>query len=169
MADVSPLLSVIVGGVIALAGSCLGPLFLQGQKNLAKLQRRRANKFEGLVKAIYEFDYWLDTERNRALGGSTSEPTVSPFAKIQAIASLYFPQFDPLVRELDRSTAKYRLWIESTNFKRMSGQLSSLPEGLEEALGPYSDARDKLVEQLSKFAQLNLQEADAKVGPVSRS
>jgi hypothetical protein len=38
---------------------------------------------------------WL---RLRQPPGVVAEPSVSPFAKIQAIASLYFSQFDPRIR-----------------------------------------------------------------------
>ena len=107
------LVPVIVGGVIALAGGWFGPWVLEGRKEKAEKKKRRAEKFEELVAAIYEFDHWLDNERTRGLGGSTSPPEVSPFAKIQAISAVHFPSFDPLIRELDNGAASYRVWIET--------------------------------------------------------
>lgn len=170
MAD-SSLTPTIVGGLLVIGGGIIGligPAIRDTLQFHEERRRRRAEKFEELVKSIYEFDHWVDTERTRALGGAAAEPSVSPFAKIQAIASLYFPQFDPLVRELDRGTANYRVWIETANFKRTSGQLAALPDGLAEAMKPYNDARDRLTEELSRFAQRKFREADPKNFPSAR-
>lgn len=158
------LLPVVVGGAIALAGSWLGPWLLETRKEKAELRKLRAEKFEDLVKAIYEFDHWMDRERDRALDGQ-GEPTVSPFAKVQAISSVFFPKFALLVSDLEQCTNKYVGWIAAANVARVSGTLTKLPEGLTEVLNPYVKARDKLLEQLSTFAQRNFQEADPKISP----
>jgi hypothetical protein len=89
--------------------------------------------------------------------GATSEPTVSPFARIQAIAAVYFPHFDSLIQELDNKTAGYRVWIDTANFTRASGKLHKLPDGLREAMDPYIAARDKLMDGLKKFAHTHFQ------------
>ena len=143
---------VIVGGAIAIVAGWLGPWLLEARKEKAEHKKRRADKFEEMVAAIYEFDHWLDTERGRALGGITGESTVSPFAKIQAISAVYFPTFDPLIRELDHKTSPYRVWIETANFERVSGRLTKMPDRYMEVLTPYTDARDKLMDELKKFA-----------------
>jgi hypothetical protein len=157
MPDASPgiaqtLVTVVIGGAIALAGTWLGPWITERHKEKTERKKKLADKFEAMVGAIYQFDHWLDTERNRALGAATSEPTVSPFAKIQAIAAVYFPRFDPLIQELDKKTSAYILWIESTNFARISGKLDKLPDGLSEVMNPYIAALEKLRDELKKFA-----------------
>jgi hypothetical protein len=160
MADETNLLPVIVGGALSMGGIGIGLVVAVVRDWMSRKEERRnrrADKFEELVAALYEFDHWVDTARNRALGGAAAEPSVSPFAKIQAITSVYFPQFDPLVRELDRCMANYRVWIETTNFKRTSGELTELPDGLTEVMTPYNDAHDKLTQQLSSFAQKKFQ------------
>jgi hypothetical protein len=154
---VATLVTVVIGGALTLAGTWLGPWISERHKEKAEKTKKRADKFEELVAAIYEFDYWLDTERNRALGGDTSPPTVSPFAKIQAIVSVYFPQFDALVMELDGKTAGYRVWIETTNFTRVSGKLEKMPDKLLDVLNPYSATRDKLLDELKRFAHQHFQ------------
>jgi hypothetical protein len=160
MADETNLLPVVVGGALSMGGIGIGLVVALVRDWISRKEERRklrADKFEELVAALYEFDHWVDTARTRALGGAAPEPSVSPFAKIQAIASVYFPQFDPLVRELDRGTANYRVWIETANYKRTSGQLTRLPDGLSEAMKPYNDSRDKLTEELCSFAQKHFQ------------
>jgi hypothetical protein len=140
-----------------LAGTWLGPWITERHKEKAERKKKLADKFEEMVAAIYQFDHWLDTERNRALGGTTTEPTVSPFAKIQAIAAVYFPRFDPLIQELDNKTAKYLLWINTTNVTRVLGKLDKMPDGILEAMNPYIAARDKLMDELKKFAHAHFQ------------
>jgi hypothetical protein len=50
---------------------------------------------DALIAALYEFDHWLVGIRDRdAFGVRADVPvTVPPFAKVQAISSVYFPQF----------------------------------------------------------------------------
>jgi DNA-binding helix-hairpin-helix protein with protein kinase domain len=67
-------------------------------------RKRRADKFEELVAAVYEFDHWLDGIRNRdAFGHDNVAETASPFAKVQSISSIYFPQFVEPIAELDQA------------------------------------------------------------------
>lgn len=146
---------VIVGGLLAMGGIAINNVvnfLLNRQKSEEEKRKERAAKFEELVAAIYEFDHWLDIERNRGLGSITDAPTMSPFAKIQAIGAVHFPNLDPLIRELEDKTATYRNWIETANYQRQSGQLVKFPSGYMEALKPYMDARDKLIDELKGFA-----------------
>jgi hypothetical protein len=156
------LLPVLVGGAIALAGSCVGPWLLETRKEKSDLRTLRAEKFEELVKAVYELDHWLDRARDRALGGATGEPTVSPFGKVEAISAIYFPDFAPFVVDLEQCTNKYVSWIAHADFDRVSGKLLKLPIGLDEVLNSFVAARDKLIGELSSFARRNFHEADPK-------
>lgn len=73
-------------------------------------RKRRADKFEELVAAVYEFDHWLSGVRSRdAFGQGEAPHTVTPFAKVQSISAVYFPQFDEAVRELDAAATSLRL------------------------------------------------------------
>jgi hypothetical protein len=154
---VQTLVPVVIGGAIALAGTWLGPWITERHKERTERKKKLADKFEEMVGAIYQFDHWLDTERTKALGGTAGETTVSPFAKIQSIAAVYFPRFDPLIQELDKKTAGYRTWIETTNFTRMSGKMEKMPDGFLDVLNPYLTARDKLMDELKKFAHAHFQ------------
>ncbi len=106
--------------------------------------KRRTDKFEELVAAVYEFDHWLDGVRERdAFGIRPDVPvTVSPFAKVQAISAVYFPQFSGLVDELGVAATQYRVWIHTTEEKRVTKQDFTF-DGFEEVLRPYQDKRDR--------------------------
>jgi hypothetical protein len=58
---------------------------------------------------------------------------------------------------LDRKTAAYLAWIETANLKRISGKKNKLTEGFLEVLDPYHIAREKLMDELKKFAHEHLQ------------
>ena len=60
----------VVGGAIAVVSGWLGPWLIEGRKERAEQKKRRADKFEDLVRAFYEFDHWLDIKRGIALGGT---------------------------------------------------------------------------------------------------
>jgi hypothetical protein len=103
MADTS-LWPVVVGGLLAglfaLGGIGVGAV-VASRRDAAQERRearkRRADKFEELVAAVYEFDHWLDSMR-----GHGGPQTTSPFSKVQSIAAVYFPQFSELISELNR-------------------------------------------------------------------
>jgi hypothetical protein len=48
------LLPAIVGGLIAIAGGLVGPPFLHHLQQKAERKRKRAEKFEELIAALYE-------------------------------------------------------------------------------------------------------------------
>jgi len=61
---VAVLAPVVVGGIIGLAGGWLGPWLLERRKEKADKKKRRAEKFEELVTALFEYEHWLDVMRD---------------------------------------------------------------------------------------------------------
>jgi hypothetical protein len=102
MADTS-LWPIVLTGVFTLVGSLggigvglVGAARRDAAQDRREARKRRADKFEELVAAVYEFDHWLDGIRQRALVGGDATETVSPFAKVQSISAVYFPKFSEL-------------------------------------------------------------------------
>jgi DNA repair ATPase RecN len=116
--------------------------------------KRRADKCEELIAAVYEFDHWLSSMRERIAFGNDKVPeTVSPFAKVQSISSIYFPQFDELIDELARATTQLRIWINKAERKRLTKDLADdLSGGYNEAFRPYAQKREALLDALKNFA-----------------
>jgi hypothetical protein len=170
MADTSiwpNLLTGLLTGVFALGG--VGVTLLATSRREATQERRdakkrRADKFEELVAALYEFDHWVDSSRQRDAFGVDIPQTVSPFAKVQAISSVYFPQFDEAIRELDIATIQYRMWIHTAAVRRIDHNITQLSEGLSEAYTPYVQKRDALLGALKKFAHDEFQLGSAASG-----
>ena len=95
---------VVVGGLLALGGTIAGVIGTVIRDEIQKRhdrKKRRVDKFEELVAAVYEFDHWLDRDKDRYAYGNDVPETVSPFGKVQSISSIYFPQFVALVGELE--------------------------------------------------------------------
>ena len=140
------LISVVVGGVLTMAGGWL----VEWRKQIADKKRHRSQKFEELVAAVYEFDRWLDNTKNVAAFGEKIDPGLSPLAKIHAIAAVYFPQFTQLISELNAPIARYRLWMAEAGQKRLAGNPTI--DGFQEAYGAYNNKRDELLKALTEFA-----------------
>jgi hypothetical protein len=163
MADTS-LWPVVVGGLLAglfaLGGIGVG-LVGAARRDAAQERRekakRRADKFEELVAAVYEFDHWIEGIRRRDAIGEMIPQTVSPFAKVQSISSTYFPQFDGSIRELDKASNQYRLWIYTAGQKRISNNLAQFLDGFNEAFAPYKQKLEALLNALQKFAREEFQ------------
>jgi hypothetical protein len=70
----------------------------------AEKKRRRAEKFEELIATLYELSHWLTTMKNARLFGVFGDDDkigMSPIAKVQAICSVYFPEFEEQIKQLD--------------------------------------------------------------------
>jgi len=77
---------------------------------------------------------------------------VSPFAKVQSISSVYFPQFSELIGELERASDQYRVWIHTAEGKRVSNNLAQVADGFNEVSVPYVQKREALLRALKKSA-----------------
>jgi hypothetical protein len=150
------LLPVIVGGVIGVFGGIVGPPFVHYLQQRAEKKKKRAEKYEELVLALYEHRHWLETVTAiRTLGREGTE-TVSPLPKAQAIASVYFPEFDERIKELDLMATKHELWTLEAGQKR----LKNLPDfslGQMETYGPYAEKLFSILSDLREFATREFQ------------
>jgi hypothetical protein len=164
MADTS-LWPVVVGGLLTglfTIGGIGAGFVASARRDSAQERRearnRRADKFEELVAAVYEFDHWLEGIRNRDAFGRVSVPqTASPFAKVQSISSVYFPQFVEPIGELNMASTQYRIWIYEAESKRISNNTAQVSDGFNEVSTPYVQKRETLLNALQKFARSEFQ------------
>jgi hypothetical protein len=146
------LVTVFAGGLLTLAGGWLGPSLLERRREGAEKKKRRADKFENLVVAVYEFDHWLDRLKQIDAFGAELSSEPSPFARLQAISAVYFPQFADAVSELDVAATRYRAWMTDAGVKRLNNRVATMIEGHLEAYKPYQVKRDALLKSLTEFA-----------------
>src|SRR5262249_4878193 len=94
------LLPVIVGGLIAIVAGLIGPPYLHHLQQKAERKRRRAEKFEELIATLYEHAHWLKEMAKVQAFGAEGRNVLSPMAKVQAISSVYFQEFEEQIRQL---------------------------------------------------------------------
>jgi hypothetical protein len=160
MAETS-LLPIIVGGLLGIGGIGVTggiTLIVNQQQSSREKKKRRSDKFEELVAAVYEFDHWIDNHRRKVAYGQEWTETVSPFAKVQSISSVYFPQYDRQIIELKAAASGYRSWMSGYGGKRLAGTLDPLEsDGFGEAYRPYLEKLNTLLDALKEFAREEFQ------------
>jgi hypothetical protein len=157
MADTS-LWPIVLTGLFTLSGSLGGiGVGLIGAARRDKEQerrddrKRRAEKFEELVAALYEFDHWLLSYMSMdAFAKGNAPQTVSPIAKMQSISAVYFPQFDKSIASLERAASRFMYRAAKTDIERSD-------PGFDEANQVYVNKRDVLFDDLKAFAQEHFQ------------
>jgi hypothetical protein len=152
---VNVLLPVVVGGLMTALGGFLVAYFLQRKKDAAEKKSKRAQKFEELVGAVYEYDHWIDTTRNIRVFGSQGEIAVSPFAKIHAISDTYFPELERGVGELWATGHTYETWMLDVAQNRP--QNDALLAGHEPIVSLYVEKREALLTGLRNVARREFQ------------
>jgi hypothetical protein len=120
------LLPVIIGGGIAIVGGLIGPPFLHHLQQKAEKKRKRAEKFEELIATLYEHSHWLKEMQNVRLFGAEDKNVMSPLAKVQAISTVYFPDFEDQIRQLDIAADQYDLWGPWRHGKSVSQTILNL-------------------------------------------
>jgi hypothetical protein len=158
MADGS-LAPVIVGGLLAMGGGAVTggiTLIVNAIQSSKDKEKRRAEKFEELVTAVYEFEAWLNDRENMMAWGEKVEIGVSPLAKLESISAVYFPTFMKKIEALALVSKNYQAWMAEAGFKRTSGKTAQeVNEGLIDVYNPYLVRRDELLEELKKYAVEN--------------
>jgi hypothetical protein len=118
--------TVLVGGALALVGSfigsVIGPFFIQRAKDATDRRRKRAEKCEELIGAVVEHYHSIAAMRYFTISGQGNQPTLSPITKIQAIVSMYFPEFDVLALQFDIVSNSYELWILDIGQRRVRNE-----------------------------------------------
>src|SRR4029079_12231619 len=113
------LLAVIVGGAIGVSGSWI----IERRKEKSERKRHRENKFEEAVTAVYEFDHWLDKYRLDTAIGKEQQMTSSPFAKLEGIVALHFPELSERTSTLASAAREYQLYLAQAGGKRLEGKI----------------------------------------------
>lgn len=147
----------IAPAILTVIASTFGPAIMEWWKQAAEKKTRRAEKLEELVGAVYEFDHYANTARDVIVFGKEGTPGVSPFAKVEAISAVYFPQFDNAISELSRAFLTYQLWMREAEGRRLAGDLEKVVEGMQEVYRTYLAKINNLLGELKKIAHEEFQ------------
>ena len=149
------LIAVILGGLLTLAGGWLGPWLLQKQRDAAEWKKRRAEKYEELIAVMHEHQQCLRKAEDRVVFRSVEHEGTSPMGRVEAICAVYFPEFTDQLNELERKSARYRLWMFEGR-KLMENGDQNVAEKSQEAFAPYEQAYHDLLEALREYARTSL-------------
>lgn len=146
------LIPVIVGGIIGLAGGLLGPPLAHWLNERAAKKKKRAEKLEELIGALYAYAHWLALVRGiRVFGHELTEPP-SPLPTARAIAVIYFPDLDGLLTELEDVARPYEVWMLEAGKKRLDGNIKEVQVGFDDVYRRYWFKFNDLMSALKKFA-----------------
>jgi hypothetical protein len=154
MAEIS-LLPVVVGGLLTMGGGVVGfvgSVILGVMQNQREKQKRRADKFEEFLSAVYEYEHWMDTQKNIRCYGENLPLGISPLAKAEAIAAVYFPSCLKKIKELELPSQAYSTWMAKSGMKRIEGKISELNDGFNEVYQPFYYSLSAVLDQARKIA-----------------
>jgi hypothetical protein len=154
----------VIGTVIGFAGSAWTQWYQHELKAADDRRSRLADKLEQMIAAIYEHEHWLDEMGNaRVFGTGTTDPfgpRLSPLTKVQTLCTIYFPQFEDAVANLDVAARAYEQWMIAAAMKRFKNEPNH-NAGFEQAYQPYLNSRVAAIKAIRAFAQREFGEGDA--------
>jgi hypothetical protein len=141
------LLPVVVGGALALFSGG----YVQKLRSKAESEKRRAEKFEELVTALYEQDHWLEDVRNYRVLGEEAPRGLAPLSKVLAISTVYFPELQEKITAFGSISQAYEVWMLGAAQRRIDN-VSAVTEGHKEAVSTYLAGRNSLLKDLETYA-----------------
>lgn len=121
------------------------PLVLDRTRRAAEERKRKAEKLEEVVQAIYEHDIWFSQKREEVVFDSGKAVGISPFVKVQAIIEVYFPTTVAALLEYKSSVNRLEKWMLKARQRRIAGQTQQINEGFDEVYRPFIDAQSALI------------------------
>ncbi len=146
------ILSVIVGGAIAAASGVATQLSIHIIRTREERRNRMITKFEELIAAIYEHERWMDLKLHYHAFREGEIPGVNPIGTIQALCSIYFPQFVVASARMNRDALAYALWMTKAGKKRLAKQPDAM-DGFDDAYNLYSDSSNAFLTALRGYGQ----------------
>ena len=160
-AGVFGLIGVVVGSLAALGGQWL----IEAQRESNERRKHRAAKLEEFVATIYDHKHWLEAVRKARLFGGSEPEIVSPFARLEAVAIVYFPEIMPQLYAFEVAANKYQLWmINKERDSLITGEVSI--DGFNAVFEPYQAALQNVLSQARMIARRLTKERQESVGSV---
>jgi hypothetical protein len=130
----------LITGAVAL----FAPMLLDRRRQSIEAKKLRAQKFEELMEALYDYDHWVDRHRRKYASGADIEIGASPIHKLEALTSIHFPIFRDRLDVMETEAMRYVSWTVDAAEKRLE-KLPSFMDGFRGAYEPYRQAFRKLV------------------------
>ncbi|MGO8313839.1 hypothetical protein ACC827_26520 [Rhizobium ruizarguesonis] len=127
------LLPVLVGGGLTIVGGLISPFVQHALTSGTARDVRRADRFNAMLRAVYEMDHWLDNMKRVVAFGEAFDPGPSPMHNARSIVLTDFPELRLAIRKLDLASSKYQQWMGEALSRRVNGENSKINEGFPEA------------------------------------
>ena len=103
------------------------------------------------MAALFEHKHWLEVIRDVRAFGEEGEIPPTPLPKAQAIAAVYFPDFDERIEDLDVAANAVELWSFRAEENRLQGGPGT--DGCSAVYAPYKVKFFALIKDLRDFAK----------------
>ena len=131
------------------------PILAEEKRNRAERDRRRVEKFEEMVAAIFDLSDWMSAARDQRVFGTSPEMTrPSPLVKIEAISSIYYPELRSAVDALCLAATSHEKWQIEAGIERMKGE-PEYTSGYKESYASFRQKQTALLEEVRMFAEKN--------------
>jgi hypothetical protein len=131
---------VIVGGLIGVIATAIGPTITHMLTVKAAKKEKREKLFGSMIESLFEFDHWLDLKKDSYVYGVEKDLPYSPLSKAIAVASMHFPKVLPALHDLDIKATEYQQWMTEASARRNAGKIDTLNNGFKEVYKPYAEA-----------------------------
>jgi len=92
---------------------------------------------------VYEHEHWLELKRRALVFGESLEAGPPPIYKARSIALTNFEELVLPIKKLDVASSGYQAWMARAGQKRLTGEVSSLADGFDQA---YKDWLAEFIE-----------------------
>lgn len=139
------LLPALIAGTVGV----LSPVIVEWLKQRAERKRKRAENLDNLLRALYEYDHWLDLKKNSNAFGHEDRAEMTPRWRLQTLVAIHFPQFEKKTQTLVVKALNYEGWSIEAGRKRLA-KIDKFTDGFREVYDPYREAFQDIVEDISK-------------------
>lgn len=157
LSEVTHTISVVIGGVLAIAGGIAGHFITHRLSSKREFQQLRREKLELLLTTLYEHRDWVAKEKDRLVFGEAVPESPSPLDKAQALQILYFPELAKAFLPLIEATSAATNYCYKEASKRLADQAAWLSAYDREAFPALYQAHGaaftQLVTAISRLAK----------------
>ena len=117
--QLSNALPVVVGGLLAIGGSVVTQLVTNYLTVSREEDKYRRERLEGLVKALYANDQWLENRRTMLLFRNQDYDNPSPLDEVQMLMALHFPELGEEVVAVTRAQKPLLDFVDKQKIARL--------------------------------------------------
>lgn len=140
---------------LAAGVAIVAPIVQEHRREAAELKRKKGEKLEELLTAIFECDRWEQARRNENLFGVAGVEVINPLPRVDMLTKVYFPQFSDLASTLGIALRDFDLWTIQLAQRRLRGEAIDI-EAYRDKYDPISRAIATFTRALTSYGHHEL-------------